>query len=61
VEQIKALLASWFRSFLAGGLTLYLANGETDLKSIGMAGIAAVAPVILRWANKSDAAFGLTK
>lgn len=61
MKELQALSASWLRSFIAGALTLYLANGETDLKSLGMAGVAAVAPVILRWANKSDAAFGLKK
>lgn len=32
--------------------------GITDLKTIGMAGLAALAPVILRWLNPNDAAFG---
>jgi hypothetical protein len=60
MEQAKALAASWGRSFLAAALALYMA-GVTDPKTLAMAGIAAVAPVILRWLNPSDASFGVTK
>lgn len=54
---VKALLASYGRSFLAGGLTLLLA-GADDPKSFGLAFLAAVVPVLLRAANPKDAAFG---
>jgi hypothetical protein len=57
MEQFKAMAASWLRSFLAAGLAVYMA-GVTDPKAIAMAGIAAVAPVILRYLNPNDAAFG---
>jgi hypothetical protein len=57
MNQFKALAASWLRSFLAAGLAVYMA-GVTDPKAIAMAGIAAVAPVILRYLNPNDAAFG---
>lgn len=57
MEQVKALLASWLRSFLAAGLAVYMA-GVTDPKAIATAGVAAVAPVILRWLNPKDLAFG---
>jgi hypothetical protein len=60
MEQAKALAASWGRSFLAAALALYMA-GITDPKTLAMAGVAAVAPVILRWLNPSDASFGVTK
>jgi hypothetical protein len=60
MEQAKSLAASWGRSFLAAALALYMA-GVTDPKTLAMAGIAAVAPVILRWLNPSDASFGVTK
>jgi hypothetical protein len=60
MEQAKSLAASWGRSFLAAALALYMA-GITDPKTLAMAGIAAVAPVILRWLNPSDASFGVTK
>lgn len=57
MKEAKALAASWARSFLAAALALYMA-GETDPKTLAMAGVAAVAPVILRWLNPSDLAFG---
>jgi hypothetical protein len=44
---------------MAAAVALYMA-GETDPKTLGMAGVAAVLPVILRWLNPNDAAFGLT-
>jgi hypothetical protein len=60
MEQAKSLAASWARSFLAAALALYMA-GVQDLKTLAMAGVAAVAPVILRWLNPSDASFGVSK
>jgi hypothetical protein len=59
MKQIQAIGASWSRSFLAASLAVYMA-GVTDPKAIGMAGLAAVLPVVLRFLNKSDSAFGLT-
>lgn len=61
MEKMKALLASWLRSFLAGALAVYMATGDTDPKKLGLAGIAALAPVLMRWANPNDAAFGISK
>lgn len=58
MDKAKALIASWARSFMAASLALYMA-GETDPKTLAMAGVAAVAPVILRWLNPNDNAFGL--
>jgi hypothetical protein len=60
MDEMKSLLASWGRSFLAAVLALYLA-GVTDPKTLSMAGLAAVAPVILRWLNPNDASFGINK
>ena len=57
MKEAKALLASWGRSFVAAALALYMA-GETDPKKLGMAGLAAILPVELRWLNPNDAAFG---
>ena len=59
MEQAKALAASWARSFMAAALALYMA-GVTDPKTIAMGGIAAVAPVVLRWLNPNDKSYGLT-
>jgi hypothetical protein len=58
MNQIKPLAASWARSFMAAAIAVYM-TGETDPKTLGMAGVAAVLPVILRWLNPNDAAFGL--
>ena len=59
MKQIQAIAASWLRSFLAASLAVFMA-GETDPKTIGMAGLAAILPVIIRFLNPSDAAFGIT-
>jgi hypothetical protein len=56
--SLKPLLASWARSFLAAAIAVYMA-GVTDPKAILTAGAAAVLPVVLRWLNPKDAAFGL--
>lgn len=48
MNQIKAMAASWGRSYIAAALAVY------------MGGVAAVVPVILRWLNPADKAFGST-
>jgi hypothetical protein len=58
MNQAKALAASWTRSFLAAALAVYMA-GVTDPKAIAMAGVAALAPVLMRWLNPNDASFGV--
>ena len=57
MQKAKAIAASWGRSFLAAILALYMA-GITDPKTLLSAGIAALAPVVLRWLNPNDKAFG---
>jgi len=57
MKEAKSLAASWLRSFLAAGLALYMA-GVTDPKKLLMGGVAAIAPVILRWLNPDDHSFG---
>ena len=59
MDKAKALAASWARSFMAAALALYMA-GVQDPKTLVMAGVAAVAPVILRWLNPQDKSFGLS-
>jgi len=59
MKDIKALGASWARSFLAAAIAVYMA-GITDPKAIAGAGLAAVLPVILRYLNPNDKAFGLS-
>ena len=55
--ELKPMLASYARSFIAAGLAVYMA-GVTDPKAIFSAGIAALLPVLMRWANPNDASFG---
>jgi len=60
MKQLKALLASWGRSFLAASLAVYLTDtANPDIKQIGYAGLAAVLPVIIRYLNPKDSAFGV--
>jgi len=56
-DQLKAALASYARSFIVAALTLVLA-GTTDLKTIALAGVVAVAGPLLRAINPNDTAFG---
>ena len=58
MKDIKALGASWARSFLAAGIAVYMA-GVTDPKAIAGAGLAAILPVVLRYLNPNDASIGL--
>jgi len=58
MDKAKAVAASWARSFIAAALALYLA-GVTDPKTLAMGGVAAIAPVILRWLNPNDKSFGV--
>ncbi len=57
MEQLLAILASWARSFLAAGIATYLAVGW-DVNAIVNAALAASLPVILRYLNPRDTAFG---
>lgn len=64
-KEQKALLASWGRSFAAACLAQFIAlggsafdlNGDA-LKSVLSAGLAAILPVVIRWLNPNDKAFG---
>ena len=57
MAQLKAIGASWARSFLAAGIATYLAVGW-DVGAIVNAALAASLPVILRYLNHNDTAFG---
>lgn len=64
-KELKAVLASWGRSFLAAVIAQLIVLGDSvlDLNRDGVralvaAGLAAVLPVILRWLNPNDVAFG---
>ncbi len=59
-QQTKAMLASWGRSFGGAVLALYM-TGNTDPKDLLAAGVAAIAPMLVRYLNPKDTAFGRTK
>ena len=56
-EQILAALGSYGRAFLAAVMALYM-TGNTNPKDLIAAGIAAVAPVILKALSPSNKEFG---
>ena len=58
MDQAKAMAASWGRSYIAAALAVYMAGGS--IQQMAMGGVAAVVPVILRWLNPADKAFGST-
>jgi hypothetical protein len=67
-KEHKALIASWGRSFAAACLAQFLALGGSAfdldgdaLKSVVAAGLAAILPVVIRWLNPNDVAFGSKK
>ena len=57
MDKVKAMLASWGRSYLAAALAVYMAGGT--FQQMLMGGVAAVVPVVLRWLNADDKEFGL--
>lgn len=57
IEQLKPMLASYARSFIAAALAVYMA-GVTDPKAILSAGAAALLPVLMRWLNPNDKVYG---
>lgn len=56
-KQILALLASYGRSVLAGAIALYLA-GVSDPGELAKALLAGIIPVLIRYVNPNDPAFG---
>jgi hypothetical protein len=57
MKELKPMLASYARSFIAASLAVYMA-GVTDPKAILSAGLAAVLPVLMRWLNPNDKVYG---
>lgn len=55
-EQNKALIASYARSVLGAGVAVYVSTG--DIKMAANALWAAALPVVLRYLNPKDVAFG---
>ena len=57
MKELKPMLASYARSFIAASLAVYMA-GVTDPKAMLSAGLAAVVPVLMRWLNPKDTVYG---
>jgi hypothetical protein len=60
MDQAKAMLASWARSSVAGALAVYM-TGNQNPKDLAMGLVAGLVPVLARWANPNDLAFGNKK
>ena len=56
--KLKAAIESYARSFIVAGVAVYSA-GETDIKAILIAGLAAVVGPAIRAINPKDPAFGV--
>jgi len=56
-SKTKAMLASYARSFLGASIAVYM-TGNQSPRDILAAGAAALVPVLLRWVNANDPAFG---
>lgn len=57
MNEFKSMLASYARSFIGASLAVYMA-GVTDPEAILSAGVAALVPVLMRWLNPNDQAYG---
>jgi len=55
--KLKAIVATYVRAAVAAVLALYL-SGVTDLKTLGLAGVAAVAGPVLKALDPSATEFG---
>lgn len=55
--QTKAMLASYARSVVAA-VAAVASTGNTNPQDLGKAAVAALLPVVMRWANPKDPAYG---
>ena len=51
--KVYTILGTYSRAFVAAMAASYM-TGNTSIKSLFASGVAAVLPVILRWANPAD-------
>ena len=56
--KLQSALESYARSFLVAAVAVYSA-GETDIKAIAIAGLAAIVGPAIRAINPKDPSFGL--
>ena len=60
MKQAKAMLASWARASIAGALAVWMTDNSNP-KDLAMGLGAGIVPVLARWANPNDVAFGRQK
>jgi len=53
-EQLTTVGGTYLRAFIAGAVTAFTL-GKTDPKDFFAAGLAAIIPIVMRWANPKDA------
>jgi hypothetical protein len=53
-EQLTSIGGTYLRAFITGAVTAYTL-GKTQPKDFLAAGIAAIIPIVMRWANPKDA------
>ena len=53
-EQLTSIVGTYLRAFITGAVTAFTL-GKTDPKDFFTAGLAAVIPILMRWANPKDA------
>jgi len=56
-KQTKAMLASYVRVVIAA-VAAVASTGNTDPQDLAKAAVAALIPVVIRWANPNDPAYG---
>lgn len=59
-NKTKAMLASYARSVIAAAVAVY-STGNTDPKALAYAAMSALIPVVMRWLNPNDPAYGRSK
>jgi hypothetical protein len=59
MKNVKPMVMSWSRVFIAASLACYTA-GVTDWKLLLNSGLSSLIPVILRWLDPKDTAYGRT-
>jgi len=52
-EQLTSIGGTYLRAFITGAVTAYTL-GKTDPKDFLTAGVAAIIPIVMRWANPKD-------
>lgn len=53
-EQLTSIGGTYLRAFITGAVTAFTL-GKTEPKDFLTAGVAAIIPLVMRWANPKDA------